>query len=512
MEKELMNKEVLCILDTRQIQRFMFKSNSYLDTLGGSDLVGEIQENAIRYAMTHIDPPLREEEYSLSLDPDTEIPYFGSDKIQFQLLTCSAGNAMCLVRTGELCQKIIRKISRYYLDYAYSLNLVASVTEKTDHFGRDIFHLYRKLNAIKASCDISDPVGPLPVVVREQRTGQPAIGQDAETGEYYSRSSYLRRQAALQRRLVVDMQEMQTTTGFDGKEYLAVIHADGNNLGITIGKILQNSPSYSDGVRARRQISKNIEQIYRYVMDKTKAQILEYYNNLDIPGKLDFHYAFHVCHQGGDDINIICDARLAIPFLNFLFENLQGMTLWKSDTLTVPLYMCAGIAYVVKEKGFHSAYQLAAECCDSAKKVAKKEENLRNGLAGNWIDFQICDTTNTQELDLLREKSYITQEQIHMQMRPYCLDPEVKEESVSYERFLERVRILQNAKLTRKQQEALRLSYMMGRQEFRRWIQYNQYNGFDLTELLGNAIYRDADGQMHALWFDSVEMIEFIPK
>ena len=182
MEKELMNKEVLCILDTRQIQRFMFKSNSYLDTLGGSDLVNEVQEKAIRYAVTHIDPPLHEEEYSISLDPDTEIPYFTSEKIQFQLLTCSAGNAMCLVRTGALCQKIIRKISRFYLDYAYSLNLVAAVTEKTDDFGRDIFHLYKKLNAIKASCDISDPVGPISVVVREQRTGQPAIGQDEKTG------------------------------------------------------------------------------------------------------------------------------------------------------------------------------------------------------------------------------------------------------------------------------------------------------------------------------------------
>lgn len=511
MEKELMNKEVLCILDTRQIQRFIFKSNSYLDTLGGSDLVAKIQEEAIRYAMTHIDPPLREEEYSLSLDPDEEIPYFNSDKIKFQLLTCGAGNAMCLVRTGELCQKIIRKISRYYLDHAYSLNLVASVTEKTDHFGSDIFHLYKKLNAIKASADISDPLGPLAVVVREQRTGQPAIGQDVETGEYYSRSSYLRRKTALSRGEVVDMQQMQTTTGFDGKEYLAVIHADGNNLGITIGRILQNSDSYREGVWARRQISRNIRRIYSHIMEKTLEQVQLYYNNLEIPGKQDFRYAFHVCQQGGDDINIICDARMAIPFLNLLFENLRGMTLWKSDTLTVPLYMCAGVAYVLKEKGFHSAYQLAVECCDSAKKTAKKEENLRNGLAGNWIDFQICDTYNNQDLDFLREKSYVTKDQIYMQMRPYCLDPEVKEEPISYVRFLERVRKLKAVKLTHEHQEALRMSYMMGRQEFRRWIQHLQQNGIDLTKLLGNAIHRDADGQMHALWFDAVEMIEFIP-
>ena len=66
------------------------------------------------------------------------------------------------------------------------------------------------------------------------------------------------------------------------------------------------------------------------------------------------------------------------------------------------------------------------------------------------------------------------------------------------------------AKLTRQHQEALRLSYMMGRQEFRRWIQYNQSNGLDLTSLLGNAMHRDEDGQMHALWFDAVEMMDFI--
>ena len=200
------------------------------------------------------------------------------------------------------------------------------------------------------------------------------------------------------------------------------------------------------------------------------------------------------------------------PFLSFLFDNLHGMMLWESDTLTVPLYMCAGVAYVVKEKGFHSAYQLAEECCDSAKKAAKKEKNFRNGLAGNWIDFQVRDTTNTQELDFLREKSYVTKDQIHMQMRPYCLDSEVKDEPVSYFKFIERVHRLQKAKLTRQQQEALHLSYMMGRQEFRRWIQYSQSNGLDLTSLLGDAMHRDEDGQMHALWFDAVEMMNFIPE
>ena len=71
---------------------------------------------------------------------------------------------------------------------------------------------------------------------------------------------------------------------------------------------------------------------------------------------------------------------------------------------------------------------------------------------------------------------------------------------------------LELEKTERQQQEALRLSYMMGRQEFRRWITHFQQNGLDLTALLGNAIHRDEDGQMYALWFDSVEMMDFIPE
>ena len=47
MKKELMDKEVLCIFDTRQIQRYMFRSNSYLDTLGANDLLDDIVERAI---------------------------------------------------------------------------------------------------------------------------------------------------------------------------------------------------------------------------------------------------------------------------------------------------------------------------------------------------------------------------------------------------------------------------------------------------------------------------------
>ena len=87
MNEDLMNKEVLCIFDTRQIQRYIFRSNSYYDILGASDLVNDILIEAIEYALKNIDTPLSGSEYDLSTDPDAAcIPYFKSENIKFQLI------------------------------------------------------------------------------------------------------------------------------------------------------------------------------------------------------------------------------------------------------------------------------------------------------------------------------------------------------------------------------------------------------------------------------------------
>ncbi|MBR4581650.1 MAG: hypothetical protein IKO32_10495, partial [Lachnospiraceae bacterium] len=280
MDRELMTKEVLCILDTRQIQRYIFRSNTFTDTIGGSDLVRHILSDAISHALISIDKPLAKEEYSLSLEPKAEaIPYFTDSKVLFQLISCTAGNALCIVRTGELCQKIIRKVSRYYLENGYSLNLAAAAVAKTDNMGEDINALYRKLNDIKASSDISDPLGALPMVMKEKRTGEPVVAFDEETGDYVSRASLIRREEAKKRKNLFEIKDIKTTEAENGKSYLAYIHADGNNLGITTGKILQTTPDYIEGIVARRKINAGIEAAYRNLMNKTETDLLAYYIN-----------------------------------------------------------------------------------------------------------------------------------------------------------------------------------------------------------------------------------------
>ncbi len=509
MEERLMDKEVLCLLDTRQIQRFIFRGNTYIDTLGGSDLIVHVPDDAVRYALQHTDPPLSEDEYDLSMDPDAPIPYFTSKKIQFQMILCAAGNTLCIVRTGALCRQIIRKVSRYYLDHSYSLNLASAVTEKTDNLGEDVFRLYRNLYANKASCEISDPFGALPVTVRENNSGENAIGRDPKNGGYYSVSSAIRRQEALRRDCIVEMKDMNASVGGDGKKYLAVIHADGNNLGISIGRILQNTRGYEEGIRARRKINRNITTVIRKTLDRTLSHLREAYADRWTDER-DFQHSFYIVLQGGDDINCICSADLAMPFLKLFFQNLRGSFLWESEEMKFPLYACAGVAFVTPETGFHRAFHLAEECCESAKTTAKLECNLRDGFAGSWIDYQIGEQGNIQELPMWRQHSYITNEGVNLLLRPYCVDPEADGQPYSFDALLARTEALRKASLSEEQKRMLLQSYVMGRMEHRQWVASCRRGGLDLVRMLGQPLYEDEEGRLHAVWFDAAQLLTCI--
>lgn len=510
MDKELLDCEVLCFLDTRQIQRYMFRSNTMLDTVGASDLMIHILGDAILHALRTVDPPVPEDQYDFSLDPEGEIPYFRNPSVQFQLITCLAGNAIFIARTGALAQKIFRSVSRYYLKHGRTLNLCAAAVEKTDNLGNDISSLYRKLNAAKAASDTLEPMGTLPVCIRERRTGEPVVGHDPLIGDPVSTSSRIRRQEARLRNNPVTMEDIHTSPGHDGKNYRAVIHADGNNIGITIGRILQGSSDYETGIRTRRVIGQNLKDTIRGMMDRTLKELEDYYHR--VTGKSDgFEKEFLKANVAGDDINCVCNAWLAFPFFRFFYANLKGACIWKTETEEVPLYVCMGIAYVTEDNAYHPAFSLAEDCCRSAKKAAKENCNLRNGLAGNWIDFQLLGNPNSQNLDMLREQSYMTAEGISLLTRPYCLDPEAEGQENSIRKLLDRIRVMKTLKLDTDQDVLFRQSYLLGKEDFRAFLARMKNRGTDLTALLGRPLYTDSEKQQHATWFDASELMCFVP-
>ena len=505
MKKELMDKEVLCMFDTRQIQKFMFRSNSMLDTIGGSDLMVHIMNDAILYALHNIDTPLSEDEYDLNTDRDAEIPYFTNEKIKFQLIICTAGNARCLVRTGELAQKIIRKISRYYLENGYSLNMTAAATLKTDNFGEDTFHLYDELTKIKAAGSVSNPLGALSIIRKESNSGEPVIGIDPKMQDPISKSSEIRRKEGRKRPQIMDISDIKSTESA-GKDYVAVVHADGNNFGIIIGRILQATTSYEDGIRKNRFITRFISENIRKLMEQTKEDLKKVYTET-FPGEDDFEHAFTVVQQAGDDINIIMNPSLVFPLVEIFYKNIDRANQSGSG---FPFFAYMGIAFVSTDHSFLSAFEHAEECCANAKAVAKSEENLRNGFAGSWIDFHICDNPNTQELDILRE-TVISVDGVNLLLRPYCIDSEAKDEDYYYNRLMQRATAMKEMPNREEWRRDIGFVYMHGKMDLQRWIDYTErYYHVEIKEKLGSAFYKKKGEPDRATWYDPAQIIDFI--
>ena len=121
MENNLMDSEVLCIFDTRHIQRYIFRTDSMTEAIGGSDLINHILQDAIRYSLSHIVPSIGADECDFSDDPYGEIPYFKNKRIKVQQIVCTAGNAMLIFRSGALAQKVISRLMSHALHSAHAL-------------------------------------------------------------------------------------------------------------------------------------------------------------------------------------------------------------------------------------------------------------------------------------------------------------------------------------------------------------------------------------------------------
>ena len=97
----------------------------------------------------------------------------------------------------------------------------------------------------------------------------------------------------------------------------------------------------------------------------------------------------------GDEITFICNARNAYDVAVRYLEKLS-----EEEPADAPRTSCAGIAIFHSHTPFSEAYRIAEECCESGKKLMKKEKLTDVSL----IDFHYCQGAIGVSLDQIREQ------------------------------------------------------------------------------------------------------------
>ena len=191
----------------------------------------------------------------------------------------------------------------------------------------------------------------------------------------------------------------------EGENYFAIVHVDGNNMGLKFRQCT--------GLIERRILSREIRRKTEGAVAELLAKIIRMKNAGGFDGVLDLDEKFLPIRPliiGGDDVTFFCPAKTAILFTKTLMENLFADTPEDAPehlTGQISRHMdaCAGIAILPTKYPFFRGYELAEQLCDAAKKSMRQlaQKDLRGS---SWLDFAILHGEQAPTLEQIRSTEY----------------------------------------------------------------------------------------------------------
>ncbi len=489
-------EKVIAMYDVRGIQKYIYRTQKAKDAMGASRLVEDIIKKALGKAS---------EGYAAELKWEGQ-PYEEKD-IAVQVLFIGGGNAYVLFESAKTCRKINQCMSRYVLEQTYSLHLAAAYVPKTDNYSEDYKRLHQEMNRVKANMKSAKPIGALPVMQTEVKTGYPLAelfeGQKVST-ETCKKDKYKRKVITEEEEGIFD--NLIYEKGVDSN--LAVVHIDGNNMAMRIKSLIRDKESYTDAVNEMRKISFNIKSAYSDTFEQMKKQF---------ESQQDTKKTVRKIVVAGDDITYVCSARIALDTVEYFAKKIAGCTMNGERTedahTAYGFSICAGIAYMKSHFPFAIAYDVAEACCDSAKERAKSEENKDGDRIGNYLDFQICNSVQCRNLEEMRRKDYVTPTGETLLIRPYYIPTDydgklAKSEDVKYHygNFKKNVKyFLDEKKLPRSYAKQIRNTYPLGSHEMKMLEGFLKFRDRKMPDATMDMFGEDRT----ALWYDALEMMDY---
>lgn len=342
------------------IQDFIFKTNQLQEIVGASEIVKGLEEYFRTFA--------------------------NFEENDSRILVNAAGNIKAILDTEEDCQNIVKYFSKNIQKRAYGITISQAVVKMEGKFKEQedaITELERKLKIQR-----NKPSTPLDLSINimglNPSTSKPLVDTKQDKATQQKREAYqvwFKKQRIEEK----DFEKSKKLSYIsNGKNKLAVIHADGNGLGELVPKLGDKLSRFS--------VALNKATIQAFDDAKTEAMKIR-----DVI-------------LGGDDMTVICDANEALGFTQRYLENFEKNTskIEELKELTDKLTACAGIAYTNEKYPFHYAESLAQALCGQAKNHSNRKasclmfHNIQSSNFQNWNQFVKDELTIHNDKQTLR--------------------------------------------------------------------------------------------------------------
>jgi hypothetical protein len=379
---------------------------------------------------------------------------------------------------------------------------------------------------------MAKPLGSLPVMDIEIKTGYPVIGKINGIG--IGTETKLKQENGKKRQdyEVIEQEErifdnLVMKKGIDSN--IAVVHIDGNNMGLRIRQLIEGKTKYKYAVDTMRMISYHINHSYKKVFDDMK----KYFTGLTTKStqfiQKENPYFIRKILVAGDDITYVCNAKIALATVEYFCKEISKLTMnggsSEEDIRKYGFSVCAGVAFIGSHFPFSIGYHVAESLCDSAKDRAKKddcmdiftvEENGRKRTfqrSGNFVDFHVCKNVQSQNFDEMRRREYITRSGEQLLRRPYYISTanegalaKNNEQIFAWNQFKKDINYFQsNENIPRSFAKKIRNTYPLGE---------NQVNLLKTFLESRNWKMPDSEEKMYfenkiAKWYDALEMLDY---
>ena len=309
-----------------------------------------------------------------------------------QILLNAAGNFRAIVDGEENLKKIVRDLPKKIMQNAYGI----TISQATAPYNGNDYETASKELERKLKTQRNRPSLPLDMSINFMRlapkTARPIVKFDGD--DALDISSVQKREAHgrwfKRHPGAKELKEFSQIS--NKKNKLAVIHADGNGLGVLV-KNLVEVVKKSGKMEAIAKFSQALDGATKKAYENAKEKTVKILGDKNLKIK--------ALILSGDDMTAVCDADIALEFTKNFIEEFEKETDNKKRDIEKKLTMCAGIAYCNEKFPFHYAVGLAEELCGAAKKHSKDRyvNDAEKDIAPSCLMFHNVQSSNFQSWD-----------------------------------------------------------------------------------------------------------------